>query len=193
MPQHTANPVIYRKTAAYFATCLLNILYLFAHLLDQHFEVDRRLGAARIEGLGAQCIGFAVEFLHQEIKAPTGGAAGLANGLFGGGGGMVLAPALTGWCHMEQKRALATCVAAILPLCLLSTAISLWRQPLDWMQARSDGPLWIGVWSGNEKARRLYAAHGFEKAGEYDYPVGAWMDREFILRREANHQPREKS
>ena len=48
---------------------------------------------------------------------------------------MVLAPALTGWCHMEQKRALATCVAAILPLCLLSAAISLWRQPLDWMQA----------------------------------------------------------
>ena len=33
-------------------------------------------------------------------------------------------PRLTGWCHMEQKRALATCVAAILPLCLLSAAIS---------------------------------------------------------------------
>ena len=65
----------------------------------------------------------------------SGAAAGAVNGLFGGGGGMVLAPALTGWCHMEQKRALATCVAAILPLCLLSAAISLWRQPLDWMQA----------------------------------------------------------
>ena len=67
--------------------------------------------------------------------ALSGAAAGAVNGLFGGGGGMVLAPALTGWCHMEQKRALATCVAAILPLCLLSAAISLWRQPLDWMQA----------------------------------------------------------
>ncbi|GAW40581.1 Protease synthase and sporulation negative regulatory protein PAI 1 [Brevundimonas sp. SH203] len=54
---------------------------------------------------------------------------------------------------------------------------------LDWMQAESDGPLWIGVWSGNEKAQRLYAAHGFAKVGEYDYPVGAWRDREFILRR----------
>lgn len=52
--------------------------------------------------------------------ALSGAAAGAVNGLFGGGGGMVLAPALTGWCHMEQKRALATCVAAILPLCLLS-------------------------------------------------------------------------
>ena len=35
--------------------------------------------------------------------ALSGAAAGAVNGLFGGGGGMVLAPALTGWCHMEQK------------------------------------------------------------------------------------------
>lgn len=54
---------------------------------------------------------------------------------------------------------------------------------LDWMQAHTAGPLWIGVWSGNLKAQRLYAAHGFEKAGEYQYPVGDWRDDEFILRR----------
>lgn len=54
---------------------------------------------------------------------------------------------------------------------------------LDWMEANTDGPLWIGVWNGNVKAQRLYAAHGFEKVGEYQYPVGAWMDDEFILRR----------
>lgn len=54
---------------------------------------------------------------------------------------------------------------------------------LDWMQARGAGPLWIGVWSGNLKAQKLYAAHGFEKVGEYQYPVGAWLDDEFILRR----------
>lgn len=54
---------------------------------------------------------------------------------------------------------------------------------LDWMEAHTDGPLWIGVWSGNLKAQRLYARYGFEKAGEYDYPVGAWRDREFILKR----------
>ncbi len=54
---------------------------------------------------------------------------------------------------------------------------------LDWMAANTDGPLWIGVWSGNAKAQKLYAAHGFEVAGEYQYPVGAWMDDEFILRR----------
>ena len=54
---------------------------------------------------------------------------------------------------------------------------------LDWMEAHTDGPLWIGVWSGNLKAQKLYAAHGFEKAGEYQYPVGDWLDDEFILRR----------
>ena len=51
------------------------------------------------------------------------------------------------------------------------------------MRTNTAGALWIGVWSGNAKAQRLYAAHGFEKVGEYDYPVGAWRDREFILRR----------
>lgn len=54
---------------------------------------------------------------------------------------------------------------------------------LDWMTANGDGPLWIGVWSGNLKAQKLYAAYGFEKAGEYQYPVGRWLDDEFILRR----------
>lgn len=54
---------------------------------------------------------------------------------------------------------------------------------LDWMEANTDGPLWIGVWSGNLKAQKLYEAYGFEKAGEYQYPVGRWLDDEFILRR----------
>lgn len=54
---------------------------------------------------------------------------------------------------------------------------------LDWMSANTTGALWIGVWSGNLKAQKLYAAHGFEKVGEYQYPVGAWLDDEFILRR----------
>lgn len=54
---------------------------------------------------------------------------------------------------------------------------------LDWMEAHTDGPLWIGVWSGNLKAIKLYEALGFRKAGEYQYPVGGWLDDEFILRR----------
>lgn len=56
-------------------------------------------------------------------------------------------------------------------------------EALAWMAANTRGAQWIGVWSGNAKAQKLYGAHGFEKVGEYDYPVGAWKDHEFILRR----------
>ena len=59
----------------------------------------------------------------------------------------------------------------------------LFATALDWLQR--DGPctLWIGVWSENAGAQRFYARHGFEKAGEYEFPVGRVRDREFILRR----------
>ena len=80
--------------------------------------------------------------------------------------------------HMELRRLYVSRTAQGLGL-----GTKLLNLSLEWMQAHTDGPLWIGVWSGNAKAQRLYAAHGFEKAGEYDYPVGSWLDHEFILRR----------
>ena len=53
---------------------------------------------------------------------------------------------------------------------------------LDWLREQGHAPLYIGVWSGNFGAQRLYGRHGFEKVGEYDFPVGQHLDREFILR-----------
>ncbi len=63
--------------------------------------------------------------------AMAGGAAGLVNGFFGGGGGMVLVPMLTGRCGLDQRRAFATSVAVILPLCALSSVIYFFRGGLD--------------------------------------------------------------
>ena len=63
--------------------------------------------------------------------AAAGGAAGLANGFFGGGGGMLLVPLLTRWCGLEQRRAFATSIAIILPLCALSSVIYWVRGGLD--------------------------------------------------------------
>ena len=63
--------------------------------------------------------------------AVAGGAAGLANGFFGGGGGMLLVPLLTRWCGLEQRRAFATSIAIILPLCALSSAVYWFRGGLD--------------------------------------------------------------
>jgi GNAT superfamily N-acetyltransferase len=54
---------------------------------------------------------------------------------------------------------------------------------LGWLEAAGAPHLWLGVYSGNLEAQRLYARHGFEKVGEYDFPVGKTLDREFILRR----------
>ena len=57
----------------------------------------------------------------------AGGAAGLANGLFGGGGGMVLLPLLVKWRKLEGRKAFATCVAVIFPMCCVSAGVYLWQ------------------------------------------------------------------
>lgn len=54
---------------------------------------------------------------------------------------------------------------------------------LAWLEQDGPRPLWIGVWSENFGAQRLYGRMGFEKVGEYDFLVGETRDREFILRR----------
>ena len=53
---------------------------------------------------------------------------------------------------------------------------------IDWLEAHY-APLYIGVWSENYGAQRFYARHGFVKVGEYGFPVGRTVDREFILKR----------
>ena len=58
----------------------------------------------------------------------AGGAAGLANGLFGGGGGMVFLPILS-------RQLYATCVAVIFPVCAVSAAMYLWRGGMNWASA----------------------------------------------------------
>lgn len=54
---------------------------------------------------------------------------------------------------------------------------------LDHLAAHRPGPVWLGVWSGNRKAQDFYHAYGFEKVGDYLFPVGDWRDEEFIFRR----------
>ena len=61
----------------------------------------------------------------------SGGLAGLVNGFFGGGGGSIFVPLLTCLCHLEEKKAFATSVAVILPLCVLSALLYFLRGSLD--------------------------------------------------------------
>lgn len=83
--------------------------------------------------------------------AVSGALAGAVNGFFGGGGGMILVPLLAGWCGLGQRRAFATSVSVILPLCALSTGIYLFRGGLDLSAAFPyllGGLLggWLGGW-----------------------------------------------
>ena len=54
---------------------------------------------------------------------------------------------------------------------------------LGWLVSSGRQPLYVGVWSENSGAQRLYERHGFRKVGEYGFPVGKTVDREFILKR----------
>ncbi|MEG2377715.1 MAG: TSUP family transporter [Clostridia bacterium] len=65
----------------------------------------------------------------------TGILAGLANGFFGAGGGMLLVPLFTRWSGMDERRALATSVAVILPLCIVSAIIYLMRRDFSFLSA----------------------------------------------------------
>ena len=57
----------------------------------------------------------------------AGALAGLINGLFGGGGGMVVLPLLSKGNTLEGRSLFATCVAIIFPICLVSAAFALWQ------------------------------------------------------------------
>ena len=58
----------------------------------------------------------------------AGGLAGVLNGLFGAGGGLLLVPLLSGWGRLEEKQAFATSVAIILPLSIVSYGLFWWQQ-----------------------------------------------------------------
>ena len=60
---------------------------------------------------------------------------------------------------------------------------SLLDAALDHLALARPGPVWLGVWSGNEKAQAVYGAKGFARAGDYRFRVGSWYDEEYILRR----------
>lgn len=78
----------------------------------------------------------------------TGAAAGLLNGLFGAGGGMVVVPML-GKDGLPAERAHATSIAVILPLSIASSVLYLSLGHLNLGQALPYIPLGLaGAWLG---------------------------------------------
>ena len=83
----------------------------------------------------------------------AGGAAGLANGLFGGGGGMVFLPILARWGTLKPQQLYATCVGVIFPVCAVSAAIYLWQGEVELMTAL---PYLVGGLAGGWLGGKLY-------------------------------------
>lgn len=67
--------------------------------------------------------------------ASIGFAAGCVNGLLGAGGGMVLVPLLTLFNAGNKDDVFSNSVAIILPVCLVSLAISPGYGSLPWVEA----------------------------------------------------------
>lgn len=66
--------------------------------------------------------------MNEELKnkvymAVTGALTGIANGFFGGGGGMIVVPLMTFLLKIQTKKAHATALAVILPITIISAAI----------------------------------------------------------------------
>ena len=83
----------------------------------------------------------------------AGGAAGLANGLFGGGGGMVFLPILSRWGTLPSRKLYATCVGVIFPVCLISATVYFFRGDLPLAAAF---PYLIGGFAGGWLGGKLY-------------------------------------
>ena len=75
------------------------------------------------------------------IKSPkfkislAGAAAGIVNGFFGGGGGMILVPLLRSYSILEEKSVFATSIAIALPMCICSSFIYIMKAQVSLFSA----------------------------------------------------------
>lgn len=83
----------------------------------------------------------------------TGGLAGLANGLFGAGGGLFLVPMLTRWAGLPERKAFAISVGVILPLSAVSAVVYWCRGSLDLAGA---WPYLLGGFAGGLASGKIF-------------------------------------
>lgn len=85
--------------------------------------------------------------------AVTGLLGGLANGLFGAGGGLFLVPLLIRWAKLDTKKAFATSVSIVLPLSIVSAIIYYLKGAVNITEAL---PYLIGGFLGGMLSGRLF-------------------------------------
>lgn len=108
--------------------------------------------------------------MKHSLPARLGGAlAGLANGLFGGGGGMVFVPILARWSDLSPRKLYPTCVAVIFPVCAVSAGVYFLRGRLSLTEAL---PYLLGGGAGGFLGGRLY--------GKVSTTVLKWLFAAFL-------------
>ncbi len=98
--------------------------------------------------------------------AAAGALAGMVNGLFGAGGGMVLVPLLTMLTDMEEEEIFPSSICIILPICLVSLTVTVltgtiaWKEALPYLLGSAGGGIAAGVWGKRIPVKWLHRGLG---------------------------------
>lgn len=90
--------------------------------MEENIETDKKTARKNERG-------------NLSLKLATGAIAGFINGLFGGGGGMIVVPCLKYLLKYETGMAHATAIAVILPLSVLSGLFYTFFGDFSWESA----------------------------------------------------------
>ena len=96
----------------------------------------------------------------------AGLGAGMVNGAFGAGGGLILVPLLTAFSHLEEDSIFPTSISVILPICLVSIAMTAFNNTLQWhaslpyLIGSSFGGILAGIWGSKVPAVWLHRGLG---------------------------------
>ena len=88
---------------------------------------------------------------HKIRLTVAGGAAGIVNGLFGSGGGMVLVPLLCSKTGITESERFSASVVIITPLCMVSLLFSFpwqvtFQEVLPYLLGSTAGGIAAGLW-----------------------------------------------
>lgn len=99
-------------------------------------------------------------------SALAGAGAGAVNGLFGAGGGMVLVPLLCWLTDIEDSEIFPSSVSIILPICLVSLAVTAvngtiaWEAALPYLFGSTAGGVLAGIFGQRIPTRWLHKTLG---------------------------------
>jgi len=95
------------------------------------------------------------------IFVAIGSLGGIAAGLFGVGGGIVIVPALIYWAGFSQHKATGTSLAVLLPPIGLAAALEYYRHGNVDIRAAAllAASMFLGAWAGAQVANEMKGPH----------------------------------